>query len=221
MAGCHFLRRFLIMAVTISLFPGCTMTFPSGAALVMASGSTLTLNDPLVFPNGSVSACGIQFAAGAGNGLYYTGSTVRIAQNGSDCVSFNPAVTTLFSNLEISTGKQIQSVGNGSAGSPHFYLAASPFPGLFFTTANGGTVGFSGNASTNHLLVTTNLGIVCGVPIRMMNYTVSGLPSAATFGAGARAFVTDALAPVFGSAVSGGGAVGVPVYSDGSTWLVG
>ena len=35
---------------------------------------------------------------------------------------------------------------------------------------------------------------------------IHGLPSAATAGAGARAFVTDALAPVFGSTVAGGGA---------------
>jgi hypothetical protein len=62
---------------------------------------------------------------------------------------------------------------------------------------------------------------VIGGTAKMTSYTVSALPAAATVGAGARAFVTDALTPVFGSAVTGGGAVGVPVYSDGSTWLVG
>jgi len=62
---------------------------------------------------------------------------------------------------------------------------------------------------------------VIGGTAKMTSYTVATLPAAATVGAGARAFVTDAMAPVFGSAVTGGGAVGVPVYSDGSTWLVG
>jgi hypothetical protein len=52
-------------------------------------------------------------------------------------------------------------------------------------------------------------------------YTVAGLPSAATSGVGARSFVTDAVAPVFGGAVSGGGAVATPVYSDGTNWIVG
>jgi hypothetical protein len=33
--------------------------------------------------------------------------------------------------------------------------------------------------------------------------------------------VNDALTPVFGSAVTGGGAVNVPVYSTGSAWNVG
>ena len=50
---------------------------------------------------------------------------------------------------------------------------------------------------------------------------VANLPAAATAGAGARSFVTNALAPTFGSAVVGGGAVNVPVYSDGAAWFVG
>lgn len=52
-------------------------------------------------------------------------------------------------------------------------------------------------------------------------YTVATLPSAATAGAGFRAFVTDASAPTFGSTVAGGGAVATPVYSDGTDWKVG
>jgi hypothetical protein len=55
----------------------------------------------------------------------------------------------------------------------------------------------------------------------LTNYTVATLPSAATAGAGARSFVTDALAPAFGATVVTGGAVAVPVYSDGTNWKVG
>jgi hypothetical protein len=53
------------------------------------------------------------------------------------------------------------------------------------------------------------------------NYLVSALPSASVSGSGARAFVSDALAPAFGATVVGGGAVKVPVYSDGTNWKVG
>jgi hypothetical protein len=53
------------------------------------------------------------------------------------------------------------------------------------------------------------------------NFTVATLPSAATSGVGARAFVTDALTPTFGATVAAGGAVAVPVYSDGTHWKVG
>jgi hypothetical protein len=52
-------------------------------------------------------------------------------------------------------------------------------------------------------------------------YTVATLPSAVTSGVGARSFVSNALAPVFGSTVAGGGAVVTPVYSDGTNWKVG
>jgi hypothetical protein len=51
--------------------------------------------------------------------------------------------------------------------------------------------------------------------------TVSGLPSAATAGTGARAFVTDATATTFASTVAGGGSNKVPVYSDGTNWKIG
>ena len=64
------------------------------------------------------------------------------------------------------------------------------------------------------------LGVSSIVPAGT-NYTVATLPSAATSGAGARAFVTNALAPVFGATVAGGGAVFTPVYSDGTNWKVG
>jgi hypothetical protein len=53
------------------------------------------------------------------------------------------------------------------------------------------------------------------------NFLVANLPSAADSGSGARAFVSDATGPIFGATVVGGGAVKVPVYSDGTNWKVG
>jgi hypothetical protein len=60
-----------------------------------------------------------------------------------------------------------------------------------------------------------------GVVPPLTNYTVATLPSAATSGKGARSFVTDALGPTFGATVVTGGAIAVPVYSDGTNWKVG
>ena len=56
----------------------------------------------------------------------------------------------------------------------------------------------------------------CGV-VNMAAYTVATLPAGVN---NDRAFVTDALAPAFGAAVVGGGAVRIPVYYDGA-WKVG
>jgi hypothetical protein len=63
--------------------------------------------------------------------------------------------------------------------------------------------------------------VTSGIIPATTNYTVATLPSAVTSKAGARSFVIDALAPAFGATVVGGGAVKVPVYSDGVDWKVG
>lgn len=49
-------------------------------------------------------------------------------------------------------------------------------------------------------------------------FTVATLPAGT---AREKAFVSDALAPVFGAAVVGGGTVTVPVYYTGTAWFVG
>ena len=60
-----------------------------------------------------------------------------------------------------------------------------------------------------------------GSYIQTPSMTVANLASAATAGAGARAFVTDATATTFLSTVAGGGSNKVPVVSDGTNWLIG
>ena len=53
---------------------------------------------------------------------------------------------------------------------------------------------------------------------------VSALPAAATVGAGTRGFVSDSTVAAsgnFGATVTGGGSNNVPVFSDGTNWLIG
>lgn len=59
------------------------------------------------------------------------------------------------------------------------------------------------------------------LPVHLGTMLVTALPSAATAGVGARAFVTDADTPVFGETVVGSGSSKVPVYSNGTNWCVG
>ncbi|MCG6857989.1 MAG: DUF2793 domain-containing protein [Salaquimonas sp.] len=56
--------------------------------------------------------------------------------------------------------------------------------------------------------------------VRPGAYTVSGLPSAANAGAGARLTVTDASNTTLNSVVAGGGTAKLLVYSDGADWRV-
>lgn len=53
------------------------------------------------------------------------------------------------------------------------------------------------------------------------SFTVATLPFPPLSGEGTRAFVTDALAPVYLDEVVGGGAEKVPVFFNGSFWIVG
>ena len=77
----------------------------------------------------------------------------------------------------------------------------------------GGIVSATGNANVGNLNVigTVKTGV----------FITGNITAAATAGAGARAFVTDATVVTFGSAYVGGAANAVPVYSDGTGWFIG
>lgn len=77
----------------------------------------------------------------------------------------------------------------------------------------------TGSSPTTAVTIDTSQNIVLAGTIRMAAYTVATLPAAGT--AGRRAYVTNALTPVALSAVVGGGAVIVPVFDNGTTWIVG
>jgi hypothetical protein len=66
---------------------------------------------------------------------------------------------------------------------------------------------------------TTSPGVTLDVagPIKALGYTVATLPTGVT---GARAYVTNALAPSYGATVVGGGAVIIPVFYNGTNWIV-
>lgn len=100
--------------------------------------------------------------------------------------------------------------------------------GRIVYTNNGDTMGFFTNGTIAVTISSTGaVGIgnttfaqkldVTGA-IKTTAYTVATLPAGQ---AGARAFVTDATASTFASIVAGGGAIGVPVYHDGTNWCVG
>jgi phosphoheptose isomerase len=77
----------------------------------------------------------------------------------------------------------------------------------------------TGSTPTTAVTIDGSQNTVFAGTVRMAAYTVATLPAAGT--AGRRAYVTNALTPVALSAVVGGGAVTVPVFDNGSTWIVG
>ena len=105
-------------------------------------------------------------------------------------------------------------------------------PGSAILTTKGDLAGFSTVVaripigSNNQVLTADNtqaLGLKWAAPAVVPAFIapglVSDLPAAGMLGR--RGMVTDALGPVFGSAVVGLGTVVVPVYDNGTAWAVG
>ena len=82
------------------------------------------------------------------------------------------------------------------------------------TTANNINIRPSGVAAG----IFSSTGLAVTGTVNTSGYAVATLPTGVT---GARAYVTNALAPTFGSAVVGGGAVTIPVFYNGANWIVG
>ena len=70
---------------------------------------------------------------------------------------------------------------------------------------------------TESFRINETQNVVFSTPCRLKGYTVATLPAGTQ---GDKAFVTDALAPAWGAAVAGGGAVVVEVFYNGAAWVV-
>lgn len=93
-----------------------------------------------------------------------------------------------------------QGTGNGVGGD------------IIFQVAPAGSSGSAQNTLAQAMRVYNNKTVVVGAA-----YTVATLPAAGT--QGRRAWVTDATTPIFGGALVGGGAVVIPVFDNGTSWV--
>jgi len=102
------------------------------------------------------------------------------------------------------------------AGTTAFRLSIGA--GVYTATATGGDTGVGTFNATSYYANGNVVADTNGL-LRARVLTVGTLPAAVQ---GAKAHVTDALAPAFGVAVAAGGAVSVPVYGDNTpAWIVG
>ena len=188
--------------------------------IVIGANATGFGDNTVVIGDGSITSTTLRGTTNvvgltASGSLQLTGSSIanqNIATNQSTgTLAIGGASATGATNIGRSTLTHTFNIDNGT-------LAA-------FTTRTI-NIGVAGAASglTNTTIGTTGVqGSVRSVTlingtIRQQTFTVATLPTGV---AGARSFVTNALAPAFGAAVAGGGAVGVPVYHDGTSWKVG
>jgi hypothetical protein len=114
-------------------------------------------------------------------------------------------------------------IGAGTGGGLYLRAGNADRWAVFSTgTLNPGVTNSYDLGSTSFTVRTGYFGTSVITPyVRTTPTTVAALPAASTAGAGAKAHVTDATSTTFASPVAGGGANSVPVYSDGTQWLIG
>lgn len=118
-------------------------------------------------------------------------------------------------------------------GTPLFQVPTGTTTGQFLGAVNVAgdfsvaTSKFTVASASGNTVVAGTLGVTGATAFskeaRLQNTTVGGLTAAATAGAGALSFVTDAVATAItglGLAVVGGGGNKVVVYSDGANWII-
>jgi hypothetical protein len=219
----------------------------SGGSLVILLGSGLTLMCTCIgtalttaadwesgftdFSSSTGSGAVVLATSPTLSGITVTGT---LGFNGTTNISANFATSQTTGNTLITSsqtsgtliiggtsGTGIQTIGRSTVSQTTNIQAGATASGST-KTMNIGTEGLSGSTtniaigSTTGTSTTTFNGIT-----KNQTYLVANLPSASTSGAGASAFVTNALSPTFGATVVTGGAVAVPVYSDGTNWKVG
>ena len=133
-------------------------------------------------------------------------------------VCFNTLYGTGYAKTAITTGFCSEITHNTDGlGALTFNVTPSLAAGASIVGGEAVRIDASGN-----LLVGTTIArgtLTVNGTINTLGYTVATLPTAGV--AGRRAYVTNALAPTFGAAVAGGGAIVIPVFDNGASWIVG
>lgn len=216
-------------SITLAGTDATTMTFPTTTATIARTDAAQTFAGTQTFAGsasissaGAITAAATQTIAWFGRGLLTSPATGQI-QHGNTDVDTGPVAQTLRSQGALAGG-------TSNVAGANFTLLVSPGKGtgaggsLIVQTTPAGTTGTVVGTATTALTIDSTQKSTFAGPVVLPSYTVAGLPAAATAGAGATAFVTDASTTLvlgLGGAVTGGGSNKVPVYSDGTNWNYG
>lgn len=143
-------------------------------------------------------------------GITYNASTNTLGNDGAVAIS---ATSKMYLDGVAGTGDTY--IYESSADVLDFYAGGANTLRLSATVATvTGDLSATGNATLGN--ANTDAHVVNGT-LKLQAYTVATLPAAGT--AGRIAYVTDALAPAFLTAVVGGGAIVTPVFDNGVNWV--
>ncbi len=183
-----------------------TNTNPNGntavgaAAGFGASGATFNTCTLLgVRAGGGLSTGSTNTLVGANTGVLLT------TGGANTIIGANVATTTLITgtnNILVGTSSSVDTTLTSTS-----------------NTINIGNIWTATGTNTPATAVSSISGsLTIGTLLKLNGYTVSTLPTASSAGVGAMAYVTDATAPTYNGALTGGGTVVVPVFSNGTTW---
>lgn len=150
--------------------------------------------------------------------LYGTSSQDVVIPNGSLEIS---TADSFGSGLQVknTAGEILDFAFASASASANFNINYSGSGGTDITFRKSGNHSLNGNWGVNESSPDVSLHV--DGEIKTNPVAVASLPSAATVGAGTRAFVNNANSTTFASVVAGGGSNNVPVYSDGTDWRIG
>ena len=203
----------LITGSNITIATGAQVTFNGRGSLNFTSAGVLRVADSTVTNTFTMTP-------GASNLATFNGPITSVGTTGSGYIS-STGLGFIGRGLFSATvdGTYRLATQSGLITTDIAISGASTTGGSLLTF--GGAVSATGFAATAGNVTSTGAIVSTASFLRAIPVTVASLPAASGANTGARLFVTDALGPVFGSAVVGGGAIPVPVYSDGTTWKVG
>lgn len=191
------------------------LTGLNAPTLVIATDSNTFVQGAITNTDGNGSADLVAYGAGGDD----TGGWADIGFAGNAFSDANYTITNagdgyVFVQGYANVGGGSLVLATGSQGSSKDIVFAT---GGFLSTDEFGRVSHANNALE---LTRANSSVVATI-VKTTPVTVSALPSAATAGAGARAFVTDAVSTNFGNVLVGGGLYYMPVFSNGTDWFIG
>jgi hypothetical protein len=188
-------------------------TAPSGTAgNAISFTQAMTLDASGNLGIGTTSPAALLHVNGSNSIARFSGASTSLSAYQT---FFNNSAAQAYFGIESSTGTGI--IGTGAA------------YGMVLTTASTNPLVFGTN-NTERARITSGGEVLVGLTsatgvaklqvsgaIRTTGFTVATLPAGTV---GMKTYVTDALAPSFGVAVAGSGAVTIPVFYDGANWIV-
>ena len=187
----------------------------TGVALTYVSGSTA-----LAYPTANITVAGgiVTACTLATNGFGFLDTTTVMS-----CASIGAGTGFAISPATLATANTNTAIGDLSGwkittGSNNVILGSYSGLGAPISQTGSNYVVLSDGAGNVRGYFDASGHAIFNATTRTAGYTVATLPTGVT---GMRAYVTNALTPVWGSTVVAGGAVTVPVFYNGSNWIVG